>query len=198
MVVVKTARGLTTRVRFLPLILTSLGSKSGTPFYLNHRNHVNTILRFCESSSERRGFGEDAETCTRGRVRSPETSATRNGLRLVFNRYRRRRLQPMTGHRSQKTLGSAKSYGLGRGVGRGLGDGPDLGVGVGRGVAVGDAVAVARLAVGPSRTLGYVPLARCRTQRLCLTKISSRPQPKTLFGGPGITALGRSNMNCAV
>ena len=35
MVVVETARGVTTRVRFLPLILTSLGSKSGTPFYLN-------------------------------------------------------------------------------------------------------------------------------------------------------------------
>ena len=37
MVVVKTAGGLTTRVRFLPLILTSLGSKSGTPFYPNRR-----------------------------------------------------------------------------------------------------------------------------------------------------------------
>jgi hypothetical protein len=80
MVVVETTRGVTTRVRFLPVILTSLGSKSGTPFYLNHRNRVNTILGFCESFSERRGFGADAETCTRGRVRSPETSATLNGL----------------------------------------------------------------------------------------------------------------------
>ena len=44
MVVVETARGVTTRVRFLPLILTSLGSKSGTPFYLNRGKHVNTIL----------------------------------------------------------------------------------------------------------------------------------------------------------
>ena len=44
MVVVETAGGVTTRVRFLPLILTSLGSKSGTPFYLNRRNRVNTIL----------------------------------------------------------------------------------------------------------------------------------------------------------
>jgi hypothetical protein len=44
MVVVKTAQGLTTRVRFLPVILTSLGSKSGTPFYLKHRNRVNAIL----------------------------------------------------------------------------------------------------------------------------------------------------------
>ena len=32
MVVVETARGVTIRVRFLPLILTSLGSKSGTLF----------------------------------------------------------------------------------------------------------------------------------------------------------------------
>jgi hypothetical protein len=33
--VVETARGVTTRVRFLRVVLTSLGSKSGTPFYLN-------------------------------------------------------------------------------------------------------------------------------------------------------------------
>ena len=46
MVVVETARGVTTRVRFLPVILTSLGSKSGTPFYLNRGKHVNTILMF--------------------------------------------------------------------------------------------------------------------------------------------------------
>ena len=32
MVVVETVRGITIRVRFLPLILTSLGSKSGTLF----------------------------------------------------------------------------------------------------------------------------------------------------------------------
>ena len=48
MVVVETTGSVTTRVRFLALILTSLGSKSGTPFYLNHRNRVNTFLRFCE------------------------------------------------------------------------------------------------------------------------------------------------------
>ena len=45
MVVVKTVRGVTTRVLFLPVILTSLGSKSGTPFYLNRRKRVNTILK---------------------------------------------------------------------------------------------------------------------------------------------------------
>jgi hypothetical protein len=44
MVFVETARGETTRVRFLPMILTSLGSKSGTPFYPNRREHVNVIL----------------------------------------------------------------------------------------------------------------------------------------------------------
>jgi uncharacterized membrane protein (UPF0136 family) len=45
LVVVKKARGVTTRVRFLPVILTSLGSKSGTPFYPNCRKRVNTILK---------------------------------------------------------------------------------------------------------------------------------------------------------
>ena len=44
MVVVETARGITIRVRFLPLILTSLGSKSGTLLYLNRGKRVNTIL----------------------------------------------------------------------------------------------------------------------------------------------------------
>ena len=45
MVVVKRLRGVTTRVRFLPVILTSLGSKSGTPFYPNSSKRVNTILK---------------------------------------------------------------------------------------------------------------------------------------------------------
>ena len=45
MVVVETTRGVTTRVVFLALILTSLGSKSGTPLYLNHRNGVNNIMK---------------------------------------------------------------------------------------------------------------------------------------------------------
>ena len=44
MIVIKTARGVTTRVSFLFVILTSLGSKSGTPLYLIHRRDVNTIL----------------------------------------------------------------------------------------------------------------------------------------------------------
>ena len=44
MVVVKTVRSVTTRVRFLRVILTSLGSKSGTPFYLICLKRVNTIL----------------------------------------------------------------------------------------------------------------------------------------------------------
>jgi len=50
MVAVEKARGVTTRVRFLPTILTSLGSKSGTPFYLNQGNRVNTILTLYESA----------------------------------------------------------------------------------------------------------------------------------------------------
>ena len=76
-----------------------------------------------------------------------------------------------TGDRSLGISSPAKFYGLGKGVGRGLGDGPDLGVGVGRGVAVGDAVAVA-VGVG----VGVPPPTAA--------KISTRPQPYTLFGGP--------------
>jgi hypothetical protein len=45
MVVVETTRGVTTRVRFLSLMLTSLGSKSGTLFYSNYRKRVNTNLK---------------------------------------------------------------------------------------------------------------------------------------------------------
>ena len=64
-------------------------------------------------------------------------------------------------------------------MGRGLALGPDLGVGVGRGVAVGDAVAVAvGLAVGVAVGVGVgVPPPTA-------AKISTRPQPYTLFGGP--------------
>jgi len=107
MVVVETTRSVTTLVRSLPVILTSLDSKNQTPFYLNHRNRVNTILRFCESSSERMGFGEDAETCTRGRVRSPETSATPNGLGqyltdITDTGYNR---SPVTDHKKNARLG---------------------------------------------------------------------------------------------
>lgn len=79
------------------------------PSYLNHRNRVNTILRFGESSSERRGFDEDAGTCTLSRVRSPETSATLNGsgpclTDISAAGYNR---SPVTDHK--KTLGSVKS-----------------------------------------------------------------------------------------
>ena len=44
MVVVETAREVTTRVRFLRVILTSPGSKSGTSFYQICLRYVNTIL----------------------------------------------------------------------------------------------------------------------------------------------------------
>ena len=77
MVVVETARGVTTRVRFLPLILTSLSSKSGTPFYLNHRNRVNTILfepstTLCEAADfdplkkTQMGFRREADSLEAG------------------------------------------------------------------------------------------------------------------------------------
>ena len=46
MVTVEKTRGVTKRVRFLPAILTSLGSKSGTSSYLICLKRVKTILRF--------------------------------------------------------------------------------------------------------------------------------------------------------
>jgi hypothetical protein len=70
---------------------------------------------------------------------------------------------------------SFATYGRGAGVGRGLAVGADLGVGVGRGVDVGDAVAVA-VAVGVGVGVGVPPPTAA--------KISTRPQPYTLFGGP--------------
>ena len=53
------------------------------------------------------GFGEDAETCTRGRVRSPETSATPNGLGqyltdITDTGYNR---SPVTDHKKNARLG---------------------------------------------------------------------------------------------
>ena len=109
MVVVETARGVTITILFLSVILGSLGSKNQTPFYLNHRNHVNTILRFYEALLSGEVFGEDAEMCTRGRARSPETSAAPNGLGQYLTDitdagYNR---SPVTDHK--KTLGSVKS-----------------------------------------------------------------------------------------
>ena len=67
-------------------------------------------------------------------------------------------------------------------MGRGLTVGADLGVGVGRGVTVGDAVTVAvGVAVGVTVAVGVgvgVPPPPTAA------KISTRPQPYTLFGGP--------------
>jgi hypothetical protein len=93
MVVAQTTGGVTTRVRFPALILTSVGSKSGTPFYPNYRNRVNTVLRFCENSSEGRSLAQDADTCTRGRVRTPETECYLKRLGLKFNSISPRRLR---------------------------------------------------------------------------------------------------------
>lgn len=75
---------------------------------------------------------------------------------------------------------SVAPYGRGAGVGRGLAVGWDLGVGVGRGVAVavgvGLIVGVAvGVAVGVGVGVGEPPTA---------AKMSTRPQPYTLFGGP--------------
>jgi hypothetical protein len=107
----------------------------------------------------------------------------------VINRYHRCRLQPITDHRSPITKNSrlGEIYGRGRGVGRGLAVGPPLGVGVGRGVAVGEAVAVAvGVAVGDAVAVavGVAVGVGVGVPPLTAAKISTRPQPYTLFGGP--------------
>ena len=57
MVMVETTGVVTTRVRFLPLILTSLSSKNGTPFSTCITGPVSTlILTFCETSRETEEF----------------------------------------------------------------------------------------------------------------------------------------------
>ena len=79
---------------------------------------------------------------------------------------------------------TAKFYGLGKGVGRGLADGAVLGVGVGRGVAVADAVAVG-LVVGVAVAVGVaVGVGVGVPPPATAARISTRPQPYTLFGGP--------------
>jgi hypothetical protein len=88
MVVVQTTGGVTTRVRFLAMILTSLGSKSGMPFYLNHRNRVNTILRFVKAL-QNGGVSADAETCTPGPVRFARKRRYPSRLGLRSNPYHR-------------------------------------------------------------------------------------------------------------
>jgi hypothetical protein len=107
MVVVKTARGLTTRVRFLPVMLTSLGSKEWNPLLLNYRNNVNTIMRFCESSS-----GTDAFRRGRRNVHARPRALPRNKrypkrLGRVSNRYHR------AGYNRSAVSDRKKSYQLG-------------------------------------------------------------------------------------
>jgi hypothetical protein len=170
MVVVKTAGGLTTRVPFLPVILTSLGSKSGTPSYPNRRNSqhyfdaLTTNLLFVELS--------------RNEWTQFHTSRKDSHLRLSIVQAAYKRLIMPT----RNPTGDI--YGLGGGVGRGLTDGATLGVGVGRGVGVSDAVAVG-LAVAVAVAVGVaVGVGVGVPPPSTAAKISTRPQPYTLFGGP--------------
>ena len=90
MVVIETVRGVTTRVRFLPLILTSLGSKRRTPFYLIWLKRVNTILTLGHEFAFARAtcFDEQPQHApTRGTVEHAASSrrfpATTDYLHLV-------------------------------------------------------------------------------------------------------------------
>ena len=111
----------------------------------------------------------------RGRVRFSKTNISQTA---------RARVEAISPNRSPIAQDSrlGKTYGRGGTVGRGLADGPALGVGVGRGVTVGDAVAVA-VAVGVAVAVA-VGVGVGVPPPLTAAKISTRPQPYTLFGGP--------------
>jgi hypothetical protein len=103
--------------------------------------------------------------------------------------------------RLAKILPRRNFYGRGTGVGRGLTDGATLGVGVGLTVAVGDgdavtvglgvavavAVAVAvglAVAVAVAVAVGVAVGVGVGVPPPTAAKMSTRPQPYTLFGGP--------------
>jgi hypothetical protein len=73
--------GVTRRVRFLPMIWTSPGSKSGRPFYLNHRNRVNAILTHSPTTAHVRGIGRRETTAQRD-----AEARTRSGAKSVRDR----------------------------------------------------------------------------------------------------------------
>ena len=76
-------------------------------------------------------------------------------------------------------------YGLGRDVGRGRGCGVGLTVGPGVIVAVGVAVGVGvRVAVGVAVAVAVAVGVGVGEPPLTAAKMSNRPQPNTLFGGP--------------
>ena len=115
--------------------LISLGCNSGTPFYLNRQERVNTIL----SSFPRTIW--IASAAGGNRCRRLRRATRRVARAAGANSVRDRSL--ITCRRSRNFCGREDFYGLGGGVGRGLAVGPDLGVGVGLGVGVAVAVPVA-------------------------------------------------------
>ena len=91
--------------------LISLGSNSGTPFYLNPHARVNTILTHFLRLPTARGIGRRETTAQRDAA-----ACTRSGAKSV----RTDRSSPVA---DRENLGSSEDcYGLGGGVGRGLGD----------------------------------------------------------------------------
>ena len=121
------------------MILTSLGSKSGTPFYLNHQNRVNTILTHFLRLPRH----------AKPDVVRPLPSEMQQRARAVVRSRLRPIAHPPVADRENLRSGE-RCYGLGGGVGRGLGLCAGLGVGVGLGEGVAVAVAVA-LACGCRR-----------------------------------------------
>ena len=106
MVVVKTAQGLTTRVRFLPVILTSLGSKSGTPFLPETPKSCQRYFDTLPTTAHARGIGRRETTAQRDAA-----ARTRSGAKSV----RDRSSSPVADR--EKTSSGEDCYGLGSGVG---------------------------------------------------------------------------------
>ena len=124
------------KFRLSGAVVDTLGSNSGTPFYLKPQKRVNSILRKSASTglpalSNERAFASAGRRVTPGDPAqgTPITS------------------EPPSCDATARHAGNLRScenfYGLGAGVGRALGVGARLGVGVGLGVEVGVAVEVA-------------------------------------------------------
>jgi hypothetical protein len=103
-----TLEGVSTQ--FSGVWLISLGSNSGTPFYLNPQARVNTILTHSCDCARHAGFG-----CRETTAQRDAAACTRNGAESA--RTDPQHLSPIA-----KILAPAERfYGLGGGVERGLG-----------------------------------------------------------------------------
>ena len=180
MAVIKTVRGVTTRVLFLPVILTRFQEWNAL---------VSEAARKCQHYFD--SFPAPAHVTTGRRDATPRRDAaacTRSGAKSA-----RTDRSLLVADRDNVCF-SKDYYGLGGGVGRGLGVGANLGVGVGLGVELAVAVAVAvavgvtvavavavAVGVGVGEAVG-VGVGVPGGTELTAAKASTLPYPNELFG----------------